>query len=210
MRVKVCGNTAIDTAMVAVEAGADMLGFIMVPGTPRTMTVAQVRAITSEVPSDIDLVGVFADRPVAEVAEIAAEAGFTAVQLHGLETWEQASELNMPVIKGLRLESAVAAARVAWPPGNILLVDTHDPGLPGGTGRIFPWEWAEDLALRFRLVVSGGLAGENVGDAVRALQPWGVDASSQLESSPGVKDPHRVREYVKAARRAELELVSVG
>ncbi len=210
MRIKVCGNTAIDTAMVAVDAGADMLGFIMVEGTPRTVTPARAKAIVAEMPSDVDLVGVFASRSISDVAEIAAEVGFTVVQLHGVETWDDAAALDLPVIKGQRLESARAAAGVTWPPGGILLVDAHRPGLPGGTGQVFPWEWAEDLALHYRLMVSGGLHSGNVGDAVRHLQPWGVDASSRLESSPGVKDPDKVREYVRAARAAEMELAAVG
>jgi phosphoribosylanthranilate isomerase len=210
MRIKVCGNTAVDTALVAVDAGADMLGFIMVEGTPRTVTPARARAIVAEMPPDVDLVGVFADRPIGDVAEIAAEVGFTAVQLHGNETWEDAALLDLPVIRGQRLESAGAAARVSWPPGGLLLVDAHRHDLPGGTGEVFPWEWAEDLALHYRLIVSGGLSAANVGDAIRHLRPWGVDASSRLESSPGVKDPDRVREYVRAARAVELELAPVG
>jgi len=210
VRIKVCGNTAVETAMVAVDAGADMLGFIMVEGTPRTVTPARARAIAVEMPPDVDLVGVFADRPIGDVAEIAAEVGFTVVQLHGEETWEDAAALDLPVIKGRRLESAGAAARVSWPPGGLLLVDAHRPDLRGGTGQVFPWEWAEDLALHYRLMVSGGLHAGNVGDAVRHLWPWGVDASSRLESSPGVKDPERVREYVRAARAAEMELARVG
>jgi phosphoribosylanthranilate isomerase len=210
MRIKVCGNTAVETALAAVGAGADMLGFIMVEGTPRTLTPARARAIAAEMPPDVDLVGVFADRRPGEVAEIAAEVGFTLVQLHGGETWEEAAVLDLPVIKGQRLESAAAAARVTWPPGGLLLVDAHRPGLPGGTGRVFPWEWAEDLALHYRLLVSGGLHAGNVGDAVRHLAPWGVDASSRLESSPGVKDADRVRDYVRAARAAESELAAVG
>lgn len=210
MRIKVCGNTAVETAMVAVDAGADMLGFIMVEGTARTVTPARARAIAAEMPPDVDLVGVFADRPIGDVAEIAAEVGFSVVQLHGGETWEDAAALDLPVIKGQRLELAGAAARVSWPPGGLLLVDAHRPDLPGGTGQVFPWEWAEDLALHYRLIVSGGLHAGNVGDAVRHLRPWGVDASSRLESSPGVKDPDKVREYVRAARAAAMELAPVG
>jgi phosphoribosylanthranilate isomerase len=210
MRIKVCGNTAVDTAMVAVDAGADMLGFIMVEGTPRTVTPARARAIAAEMPPDVDLVGVFADRPIRDVAEIAAEVGFTVVQLHGAETWEDAAALDLPVIKGQRMESAGSATEVSWPPGGILLVDAHRTHLPGGTGEVFPWEWAEDLGFHYRLMVSGGLHAGNVGDAVRHLRPWGVDASSRLEASPGVKDPDRVREYVRAARAAELELAAVG
>jgi len=210
MRIKVCGNTELETAMVAIDAGADMLGFIMVEGTPRTLTPARARAIVAELPPDVDTVGVFADRPIEEVAEISAEVGFSAVQLHGQESWDDASALDLPVIKAVRMVSAASASAVSWPPGTILLADAHKTGLPGGTGEVFPWEWGEDLALHYRLIVSGGLFGGNVGDAVRHLRPWGVDASSRLESSPGVKDPERVREYVRAARAAEREPATVG
>lgn len=210
MRVKVCGNTAVETAMVAVEAGADLLGFIMAPGTPRSLTVERARLMVRELPPTVDRVGVFVDQPIAEVEEIAAQAGFTVIQLHGRETWEEAAGLSYPLIKAVRLDSAQTAASVAWPPGEILLADTHAPGLLGGTGQTFPWEWVQDLALRYRLVLSGGLTPENVGYGIRALRPWGVDASSRLESSPGVKDPDLVRAFVRGARRAEESVLSIA
>jgi phosphoribosylanthranilate isomerase len=203
MRIKVCGNTAVETALVAVEAGADALGFIMAPGSPRTLAPAQARAITRRLPPTVDCVGVFVDATAAEVREVAIEAGFTAVQLHGQERWEDFSDLDLPVIKAVRLSSAADAARVDWPAGSLLLVDAHRPGMAGGTGRTFPWEWASDLMLRYRVILSGGLSAANVGAAV-GLDPWGVDASSRLESSPGVKDPDRVRAFVQAARAAEV------
>jgi phosphoribosylanthranilate isomerase len=210
MRVKVCGNTAVDTALVAVQAGADMLGFIMAPGTPRTVSVARAREIVSELPPTVDTVGVFVDRPAAEVDEVAAEVGFTVVQLHGAEAWSDFAGLPYPAIKAVRLDGAGAAAVVDWPPAGIILADSRAPGLLGGTGRTFPWEWVADLCLRYRLVLSGGLSPDNVADAVRALRPWGVDASSRLESSPGVKDPDLVRAFVGAARRAEAEVPAVA
>src|SRR5258708_12173745 len=129
MRVKVCGNTELETAMVAVDAGADMIGFIMVDGTPRTMTPARARAIVAAMPPDVDTVGVFADRRMEEVAEIAAEVGFSAVQLHGEETWDNASTLDLPVIKAARLASAASASAVSPPPGPILLADPHTAAL---------------------------------------------------------------------------------
>ena len=210
MRVKVCGNTAVETAMVAVEEGADLLGFIMAAGTPRSLTVERARQIVRELPPTVDRVGVFVDQPIAEVEEIAAEVGFTVIQLHGQETWEEAFTMSYPLIKAVRLDSAKSAASVAWPPGQILLADTHAPGLLGGTGRTFPWQWVQDLALRYRLVLSGGLTPQNVGDGIRALRPWGVDASSRLESSPGVKDPDLVRAFVRGARRAEESVLAVA
>jgi phosphoribosylanthranilate isomerase len=210
MRVKVCGNTAVGTALVAVEAGADMLGFIMAPGTSRTLSVARAREIVAELPPAVDTVGVFVDRPPAEVEEVAGEVGFTVLQLHGAEAWEYFAGLPYPVIKAVRLDGAAAAAAVDWPPAGLILADTHASGLLGGTGRTFPWEWVADLGLRYRLILSGGLSPGNVGDAVRAVRPWGVDASSRLESSPGVKDPELVRAFVGAARRAEAEVLAVA
>lgn len=205
-----CGNTAVDTAMVAVEEGADLLGFIMAPGTPRTVTPGQAAAIVRELPPTVDTVGVFVDQPVAEVEAIAAEAGFTVIQLHGRESWSDFGDLAYPLIKAARLDSASAAAVVGWPPGAILLTDTHAAGLLGGTGRTFPWQWVADLALRYRLVLSGGLTPANVADGIRAVRPWGVDASSRLESSPGVKDPDLVRAFVRAARAGEDQVRAVA
>jgi phosphoribosylanthranilate isomerase len=205
MRVKVCGNTDISTALVAVEAGADALGFILAPGTPRSLEPDRAAAIVRELPRSVDLVGVFVDRPAAEIVEVAGEIGLTAVQLHGSETWDEFQDMDLPLIKAIRLGGPADGARVAWPPGSILLADTYHPGLPGGTGEEFPWSWAADLSLHYRLIVSGGLSPFNVAAAVRQLRPWGVDASSRLESSPGVKDPELVRGFVTAARRAGSE-----
>lgn len=210
MRVKVCGNTEIATAMVAVEEGADLLGFIMAPGTPRSITARQASEIIRELPPTVDRVGVFVDQSVEDIEAVALEAGFTVIQLHGSEPWSEASRLAYPLVKAVRLDSTRAAAAIDWPPGGILLTDAHTPGLLGGTGRTFPWEWVEDLALHYRLVLSGGLGPDNVGDGIRALRPWGVDASSRLESTPGVKDPERVRAFVRAARRAEEEVLAVA
>ena len=210
MRVKVCGNTALETAMVAVEEGADMLGFIMVPGTPRSISVRLARKIVRELPPNVDTVGVFVNQAIGEVEQVAATVGFSVVQLHGDESWEDAASLPYPLVKAVRLDSVEAAATVDWPPGEVILADAHAAGMLGGTGRTFPWEWVEDLALRYRLILSGGLAGDNVEAGIRALRPWGVDASSRLESSPGVKDPDRVRAYVRAARRAEVEVMALA
>jgi len=210
MRVKVCGNTSLEAAIAAVEEGADMLGFIMVPGTPRSLSVRQARKIVSELPAHVDTVGVFVDQAIGEVEQVAATVGFTVVQLHGQETWEEAASLPYPLFKAVKMGTAAAAASVDWPPGQVLLADAHVPGLLGGTGSTYPWEWVADLGLRYRLILSGGLGADNVGAGVRAVRPWGVDASSRLESSPGVKDPDLVRAFVRAARRAEAEVMAVA
>ena len=205
MRVKVCGITAVGPALAAVAAGADMIGFIMVPGTPRSVDSATARRISDELPASIERVGVFLNSTAAEVEQVALESGFTAVQLHGSESWEDFRDLPFPILKATRLGRTGDAATPAWPAGLVLLADTHSESLPGGTGRRFPWDWAQDLAEHYRLIVSGGLAAANVAAAVKRLKPFGVDASSRLESAPGIKDPALVTAFVEAARRAEAE-----
>jgi len=209
VRVKVCGNTSAEGARAAIKAGADMLGFIMAPGSPRTLTVERARELVGELPPEVDSVGVFVDAAPGEVAEVAREVGFTAVQLHGVERWDDWSGFDLPVLKAVRVGGA-GIADPGWPPASILLADTHDPGLDGGTGKTFAWDVAQDLAWRYRLVVSGGLGPDNVAAAIRRLEPWGVDASSRLESAPGVKDPALVRAFVAAARDAESEVAARG
>ncbi|HEV3231459.1 MAG TPA: phosphoribosylanthranilate isomerase [Candidatus Dormibacteraeota bacterium] len=210
VRVKVCGITDPASGIAAAEAGADVLGFIMAPGSPRSLTVERARAIAREMPGYVDLVGVFVDAPVLEVVAVAAEVGLTAVQLHGSERWADYEAVAMPVVRAVRIASPADAVAVDWPPNGLLMADSHDPAVQGGSGRTFPWAWVADLGLRYRLIVSGGLSASNVGAAVRALKPWGVDASSRLESSPGVKDPAKVRAYIEAARRAEEEVCGVA
>jgi phosphoribosylanthranilate isomerase len=207
MRVKVCGNRSLEAAEAAVAAGADMLGFIMAAGSPRTLTPRQARDLVRRLPGSVDMVGVFVDDTPSEVAAVAAEAGFTAVQLHGAERWVDWADFDLPVLKAVRLGGVRDALALDWPPDSILLADARHERLAGGTGRQFEWDWAQDLAARYRLVVSGGLDAASVGDAIRRLQPWGVDASSRLESSPGVKDPALVTAFVAAARRAEAEVM---
>ena len=207
IQVKVCGLTRAQDAQDALEAGADALGMVFVPGTPRTASDAAAREICRLARGRAVRVGVFRDAPPEEVRRRVNELPLDVVQLHGDESPEYVAGLPYPVVKGLPA-GADLEARAERYPGADLLVD-HPAG--GGSGRGWDFDRARALAARGRRVwIAGGLSAENVADALRRALPHGVDASSSLESAPGVKDPAKVRAYVEAARAAEPGLRGPG
>jgi phosphoribosylanthranilate isomerase len=200
--VKICGTTTPGDARLAAEAGADLVGVILAP-SPRRIDAAQARAIRQVLPDEVRLVGVFVNAPAAEINEIAESVGLDMVQLHGDETPETAAAVQRPWIKALRVRDGEVQHADAWAHAEHLLLDTWDETLQGGSGRTFPWGAAVPLSRAQRVILSGGLNPVNVGSAIGAVRPYGVDATSGLESSPGRKDPHLVRRFVSAVRRLE-------
>lgn len=206
-RVKICGITRLEDARAAVEAGADALGFVFIPETPRAVDAPHAATIIRSLPPFVTVVGVFADRPAEEVESIASFCRLTAVQLVGQEDPEYCLKLRYPVIKGIRLRTAADVAHAsAYRSLSAILLDTFMEGHLGGTGAVFPWEWARGASRHGRIIVAGGLIPENVGDVVQNLQPYGVDVSSGVEVSPGRKDPDKVRRFIAEVRRADLSL----
>lgn len=200
--VKICGLTRAQDALAACAAGADLLGFVFVRQSPRCVTPEQVRAIVGQLPGDTPAVGVFAGEEPEEMARVAGECGLAFLQLHGPRDGIRAKETGLPVIRVLRVGGAAdLAGAEALPPG-LLLLDSRARGALGGTGRTFGWEVARPLCAARPVIVAGGLTPENVGEAVRALDPWGVDVSSGVESSPGVKDPRKIQAFIRAVRAA--------
>jgi phosphoribosylanthranilate isomerase len=195
MIVKVCGITRPEDALAAVAAGATAIGFIFWPGSPRQVTADQARRVTRELPAFVTSVGVFVNQPLEEIEAAVRTAGLSAVQLHGDEDRGFASRLSRPVIKAVsqRLEEARD-----WPAAVTLLVDAHDPQRRGGTGQKADWTAAAGLARERRIVLAGGLTSENVSKAVQQVRPFGVDVSSGVESSPGIKDHGRIRAFFQA------------
>jgi phosphoribosylanthranilate isomerase len=216
MWVKICGNTSLEDALYAVEAGADAVGFVFAPSV-RQVNAAQVQAIVAGLPKGIETVGVFAGDDAEEIAQAVEESGLATVQLHGGVRLELALRLAkrlpgigiIPTVSwtvggGDEPEAARQVDEVAAAPeGYRLLVDSKVGSASGGTGRRFDWEQARGVLTRhadLRVIVAGGLKPENVGDAVRVLRPWGVDVSSGVEQSPGKKDREKVLGFVRAAR----------
>lgn len=202
VRWKVCGINDVETARVAVEAGADALGFVFHPPSPRVVTIAEAAAIAATLPRETWRMGVFVDAD-RDLIERAIEAvGLDFVQLSGDEAPEAAVGLSRHAFKALRLPPEIdapgARALAAPYPHCTLLVDAHAPGEYGGTGRAANWEAARALAAEHRLMLAGGLAPDNVAAAIESVGPWAIDVSSGLESAPGRKSPELIRAFATA------------
>ena len=188
MIVKICGITRPQDAERAVALGATAIGFIFWPSSPRRIGLEAARSIGRLVPASVLKVGVFVDAPAQELARTVDEAGLDAVQLHGSESPALVRGLEARVIKAVALGSPDADAQIAQWTGTTLLLDAHDPVRHGGTGRVVDWDRAAGLASRHEVILAGGLNPENVAEAVRRVRPAGIDVSSGVEQTPGVKD----------------------
>jgi phosphoribosylanthranilate isomerase len=206
MRVKICGLTQAEDAALAVELGADAVGFIFWPKSPRVTTIANVRAIGRALPGFVTRVGVFVNAPPDEVAATAAEAGLDPVQLHGDEDVAQYAGISARLIKGLPLDDDAAVQRVIDLPAEVTpLVDAADRDRRGGTGRLADWSRAARVASQRPIVLAGGLSADNVADAIRQVRPWAIDVSSGVEDAPGVKNAARLRQLFDVLARVRAE-----
>ena len=211
--VKICGFRSPRPLQAAIDAGADAVGLVFVPSARRRLTADEARALLDEVRASgramPTVVGLFADQPPDEVQQTVASVGLDAVQLCGGEGVEYAGQLGLPVYKVISVdaETPVAAQmprimvlqqRHALARHRIVL-DAHAPGEYGGTGRLFDWDLAADLAGAFEMSLAGGLSPENVQEAVERVRPWGVDVSSGVETD-GEKDSAKVRAFVETVR----------
>jgi phosphoribosylanthranilate isomerase len=198
MLVKICGITRLEDALAAVDAGARAIGFIFWEKSPRFIDPYRARAIAAALPPFVATVGVFVNQPAAQVSGIASLVRVSAVQLHGDETPEYAAALARPVVKAVSLASARPDSVDAWPAGVTLLLDADDPVKRGGTGRTIDWDAAAAVARRRRVLLAGGLTPENVAEAVGRVRPFGIDVSSGVEESPGIKNHARLDALFKA------------
>lgn len=197
MFVKVCGITRVDDALAAVGFGADALGFVFWPGSPRFVDPFHARRIVAALPPFIAAVGVFVNQAADYVNGVAALSRLTAVQLHGDEDAAYAAAMTRPVVKAI---SGAVNGEPEWPERVTLLVDAHDLVQRGGTGRVADWSAAAQMARKRRVLLAGGLNPDNVNDAVAQVRPFGIDVSSGVESSPGIKDRNRMAAFFKAVR----------
>jgi len=195
--VKICGITRREDASLAAELGASALGFVFWPGSPRSITAEAARAITRDLPQGVEKVGVFVDQPADEVTRIMDGAGLDVAQLHGQETPEYCRTLNRRIFKSIALGNGPVSFE-GFDPDVVLLVDAHDPERRGGTGQTVSWDAAREISAVRPTILAGGLTPANIKLVVRTVQPYGVDVSSGVESSPGVKDPNRLRKFFEA------------
>jgi phosphoribosylanthranilate isomerase len=203
--VKVCGLTHRDDAAWALECGADWLGYIVHGNSPRRIEPEAAAAIAESVEGGVN-VAVMVDVTPEQALEFARRAGAARVQLHRVSPahWPEDFPLPCTFVVGVtptgELQGEEPAAR------HLLLLDAARPGVEGGTGQVWPWHTASAIVSRRDVMLAGGLSASNVADAVRTLRPFGVDASSALESSPGRKDPELVRRYIEAVRLCDASL----
>lgn len=197
--MKVCGITSEEDALLAVAVGADAVGFIFAP-SQRQVSAGRVADIVKRLPAEVLTVGVFKNESTARIREIVNQTGLTAVQLHGAETPAMVREVKQDVRTVFKVVSPGSEAfeRADEFGADAIMVDS--PG--GGTGQVFDWRLAEDAPAGVPLIMAGGLHPGNVAEAIAKVRPWGVDAATGTERSPGVKDPVLVRQFVQNARAA--------
>lgn len=187
-RVKICGITRAEDAGLAAAAGADAIGFVFWPKSPRAVTPAQAAAIWTA-GALIARVGVFVNESPAIVRDVVREARLTAVQLHGDEQVEDYLSCAAPLIKAVSLSDAASVSVAAALPAHVtLMVDASDHVRRGGTGQLADWARAAELARVRPIILAGGLTPANVADAIRQVQPWAIDVSSGVEIGPGIKN----------------------
>ncbi|MCC7201961.1 MAG: phosphoribosylanthranilate isomerase [Nitrospirae bacterium] len=201
VKVKICGITNIEDALAAAEAGADALGFVFYPESPRFIDPGKARAIIARLPVFITSVGVFVDETEDLIRRIIREGGIQVLQFHGAESPVLCNRFREKAIKAIRIKDEQSIRDMKMYDVDTFLLDTMADGAKGGTGKTFNWKYAEMAKEHGRIILSGGLNPANVGEAVRQIRPYGVDVSSGVEISPGKKDHIKIMEFIREAKK---------
>lgn len=211
VRIKVCGLTQVDDALVAVKAGADALGFVFYPPSPRAITPKQAAKIIQQLPPFVMMVGLFVDPDPEWVAEVLKQVPLDLLQFHGDEPEAFCQNFGRPYIKALRMKPDFnpEQAAASWPSARGFLLDAYTPGIPGGTGEVFDWQRfpssqspSDKLPSKksYNWILAGGLTPSNVAEAIQITQPYAVDVSGGVESHRGIKCPIKIHAFIKAVR----------
>lgn len=194
MRVKICGITRAEDALLACELGAWAIGFIAYPKSPRFIEAQTVAEIVKQLPEQVLKVGVFVNESTEHVQHYAQQAGLTHVQLHGHEPPEMLEQLSFPVFKAFRLETPADLENLKpYAQAKAFLIDAPTQAW-GGSGHQANWDLAKQVKHQGKLILAGGLKAENIVAAITHTQPWAVDLSSGVESAPGIKDPQKLKD----------------
>ncbi|MDP6968705.1 MAG: phosphoribosylanthranilate isomerase [Gammaproteobacteria bacterium] len=200
-RVKICGLRHADDVVAAANAGADALGFVFYPPSPRAVDIAQAALLVAQVPSFITSVGLFVNASVADIEQVLQQVPLTLLQFHGDESPAFCQQFGMPWIKAVRMRSDINLLQVQddYCQARGLLLDTYQKGTPGGTGASFDWH-AIPTDLRHEIILAGGLDASNIRAAITQVRPWAVDTSGGVESSKGIKDHARIKAFMAEVR----------
>jgi phosphoribosylanthranilate isomerase len=203
VRSKICGITCIEDALAAVDAGADAIGLVFYPKSPRFVTVEQAQAIVAALPPFVSTVGLFVNAERADLQALLDVVPLDLIQFHGDESPEQCEGYNRPYIKALRVQAGdeIAASCDAYANACGILLDTYVAGIPGGTGETFDWALIPKH-LSKPLILAGGLTSANVSQAIAQVHPYAVDVSGGVEKSKGLKDHDKIRAFMSAVHGA--------
>lgn len=203
IRVKICGLTRVDEALASALAGADAIGLVFHPASPRAVSAAAARQIVDVLPPFVSSVGLFVDAEPALVEDTLRRCPLDLLQFHGNEAPAYCRAFGRPYIKAVRVRADMdlAAEMARYPDARGILLDTFSAAAPGGTGQRFDWALVP-RDVRVPIILAGGLTPDNVAEAVRQVRPYAVDVSSGVESAPGRKDPALVKRFIENGKRA--------
>ncbi|WP_152389989.1 phosphoribosylanthranilate isomerase [Azotobacter salinestris] len=203
VRSKICGITRVEDALVAAEAGADAIGLVFYPKSPRAVTLQQAKAIAAALPPFVTTVGLFVNASRYEISEILDELPLDLLQFHGDETSADCDGYRRPYIKALRVRPGedIAARCLEYRNASGILLDAYVPGVPGGTGESFDWSLVPRI-LSKPVILAGGLTVQNVRAAIAQVAPYAVDVSGGVEVEKGVKDAEKIRAFIREVHNA--------
>jgi len=206
-RVKICGITRVEDALLACELGADAIGTVMTPTSPRCVSIEQARAIRDALPAFVDAVVLSHDLSAERVRAVIEGVQPSLVQFHGSENAAFCESFGVRYVKAIGMAGDADASAIAREHRHAVgfVLDGHPPGQQGGRGETFDWSRIPKNLER-PILLAGGLNPVNVGDAIRAVRPWAVDLASGVESAPGIKDAAKMRAFFAAVRAADAEL----
>ncbi|CEA05626.1 N-(5'-phosphoribosyl)anthranilate isomerase [Pseudomonas saudimassiliensis] len=201
-RIKICGITRVDDALAAAQAGADAIGLVFHPGSPRAVSIEQARTIVAALPPFVTTVGLFVDAEQATIQAVLAQVPLDLLQFHGDEPDDFCQGFNRPYIKAVRVRPGddLNALAAKWPGACGILLDSYKPGVPGGTGETFDWSMIPSQR-SWRLILAGGLQAQNVRQAIDQTAPWAVDVSGGVEANKGIKDIAKINAFIHEVKR---------
>ena len=196
-RVKICGITQRQDAEFAVEMGVDALGLVFYAASPRAVTIAQAHDIVVSLPPFVSIVALFVDADAEYVRSCLAALPIGVLQFHGDESVEYCEQFNYPYMKAIRMRDEIDLAAVAsqYASASAILLDSYQPGVPGGTGQVFDWSLIADINIP--VILAGGLDAKNVVQAIKQVAPYAVDVSGGVERTKGIKDRNKVRDFMQ-------------
>lgn len=202
-RVKICGITRVEDALSAVEQGADAIGLVFYPPSPRYVSASQATEIAQVLPAFVSVVGLFVDAPSADIEAVLSKVPIDLIQFHGNETPEQCRRYEKPYIKAIRVKTDTNLIQYQsdFSDAKALLLDTYTEGVPGGTGQVFDWNVIPKHMTK-QLVLAGGLDANNVTQAIKLVKPYAVDVSGGVESAKGIKDAAKIAAFMRGVSDA--------